>query len=535
MANGKIQVYGSQVGPSTIRLRFSKPVPYMTLDSGLDKSHYSVSFEGLDVPVVRVGTVPDQYDCLDLFLDSSILDGDYIVTVSDLTNSLKWPLDPETNPLTISCQETNALSIPLKQDSAEDRLMKYKNPSLDGPNFRALMTSLATGEVANKKNAQLAFNQLFMYKASGKYLDAITANFGISRPIDGIVDELYRTFAINMYNNKVTEKAIYSTMRAFLGIDGVCAFSESANTSFTTVDPIDPIVFTLDGTKEVKLYFVDSDFTDPRNPTMDECCLLISKKLDVLGINAFSLIVNDKLRIYSNTMGLRSSVEFRGANWMGFPVEKKTLYDNGVNRVGYLGKDANGMMNIYLPAISNFITRGNSDGSYSDTAVIVNGANIFYLSDTVTTTVQSLGATSYGSFVVDDVSAFVSSEVIYVVLGFGQTNQSGPMPVKSVDVNTNTMYLQDPYLFTSPIPAGTSVTLTTRDVILNPNNPQTNNTTGNLSQGTVLAIETIQKIQSCGEKYSLYINYPSRDGLSNASYVYSGDGTKLDNVYLGGR
>jgi hypothetical protein len=535
MANGKIQVYGSQVGPSTIRLRFSKPVPYMTSDTGLDKSHYSIYFGGYEVPIVRVSTVPDQYDCLDLFLASSLLHGDYIVTVSGLTNSLNWPLDSSANQLVLSCQETNALSIPLKQDSAEDRLMKYKNPSLDGPNFRALMTSLATGEVANKKNAQLAFNQLFMSKASGKYLDAITANFGISRPIDGIVDELYRTFAINMYNNKVTEHAIYSTMRAFLGIDGVCAFSESTNTYFATVDPIQPIVFVLDGTKEVEIAFVDSDFADPRNPTMDECCILISKKLDVLGINAFSLIVNDRLRIYSNTMGLRSSVEFKQSNWMGFPVEKKTLYDNGINSVGYVGKDGNGMMNIYLPAISNFIVRGTQNGSYAETAVVVDNDNVFYLSNITTTTAQSLSAVSYSSFVVYDVSSFVSSDVLYVVLGFGQTNQSGPIPIKSVDVNTNTVYLQDPYSFAYPIPAGTSVTLTTRDVVLNPNNPQADNTTGNLSQGTVLAIETIQKILSCGEKYTLYINYPSQDGLSNVAQVYSGDGTQLENVYLGGR
>jgi hypothetical protein len=536
MANGKIQVYGSQSGPSTIRLRFSKPVPYMTTTTGLEKSNYVVTRNSLNVPVMRVATVPDQYDCVDLFLGESLAQDDYVVTVSNLTNSVKWPLDSDTNPVTVSCKVIKASDLPFKQESVESVLRKNMNPVLDGPNFRALITSVATGEVANKNNAKAAFNQLYMSKASGRYLDAITANFGISRPVDGIVDPLYREFAINLYNNKVTEKAIYATLRTFLGDDGVCAYSESANTFFFPATPIPPLKFTLDGCKDVELSFVNTEFSDPLSPTIEECCLLVSKKLDVLHINAFSVVNSEgKLRIYSNTMGLRSSVEFREENWVGFPVTKKTLYDNGLNRIGYVGKDADGMMNIFVPAISDFIDRGSKNASYGDSLVITDGANIFYLTETASTVSKTIAKASATSFFVNEAWKFVSVDTLYVVIGFGQTNQTQPIPIRSVNVDTGEVFIDGQYTFSSQIEKDTTVTVTTRTTLLDPNKPPADRTTGNLSQGTVLAIETIKKILPCGEKYTLKVNYPDSTGATDPQRVYSGDDVDLNDVYLSGR
>jgi hypothetical protein len=441
-----------QTAFNKIRLTFSKPVPYLTPTTGLQMKNYAVFLGSTPIETVRISPVEDRFDCVEIELKDPLQAGTYSVKVFNLVNQAGQRLDGDQATVTLKCSYKPPPITRAVQATVEQSFRRYMSPLLNGPNFRALLGGFAVGEVANQENARLAKNQMFVSSASEQYLDRIASGYGITRPDGlGMRDETFRSYATRIYNYKVTEHSLYEMIRVFYGIDGVQAYVQNNGLPTGSVTDGDTLILKFDGNKQLTIDFFRNEFGDYQNPTQVEASILISQKIQEQKVGGFAIVApppkNEPphLRIYSSTMGLRSSVEVVGGTaltWLNLSVQKQHLRSR--KNVSYIGRDNTDTMRIFLHAISDAVVRTPSNASYLGTnGWTFDPSNRFALTSAETVLDQQIsqGAT-YASIRVGNVSSFDPNGG-YIVIGFGYDYEQGPIKYSRVNPITKTIYLDN--------------------------------------------------------------------------------------------
>lgn len=565
-----------QVAYNKIRLRFSKPVPYMALNenqstSALLTSNYKLSLGAtptpIPIPINRILTVPDRYDHVDIETVSALAAGSYTIQVSGLRNWLGETLENDLQTYTVACVYM-PVSENIQQNSIEYSLRRYLSPILEGPNFRAILTALATGEVANKDNLRSAQDQMFLTTASGHYLDRNAASYGISRPNGlGMSDAAFREYCKILYNFKVNEDSLYRMIKVFYGIDGVQAYVENNGPlPAISVNDGDYLILKMDGNKTVTITFFRNEFDDYTNPQLTEAAVLISRKLQEQRVGGFSIIkLSDipspstpYLRIYSATMGLRSSVEVVGGTampWLYLTPRKAKL--NVTGGASFMSRDDTETLRIFLHAISEqvfrtpataaFIAPNSSGTGY--TGWCFDPSNRFALTAVETLLSQDMHPGGYYSEIaVSDASQF-SPTGGYLAIGFGYDYQQGPIKYISTSLGTtpNKIRLDPNFQLTQAIYGTTSNVYVTAlngnagYLAANLNQPVGVNsgingslyaTNSNLAR--IVCARALLSMLDAGSKHSIQTIYPSPNGLLNAGSPFENSSIVSDIVRIYG-
>lgn len=544
-----------QVSPNRIRLRFSKPVPYMALNdnqptSALLTNNYLLSVGATDVPITKVWTVPDMYDHVELETSATLTVGTYALEVSGLANFLGETLEGGKQSYSIVC----AYEPPpqnITQATVEFSLRRYLSPVLDGPNFRALLTALATGEVFNKNNLRSAQNQMFLTTASDHYLDRNAASYGISRPNGlGMPDEVFREYCKILYNFRVTEDSLYRMIKVFYGIDGVMAHAQNNGPlPSISVNDGDTLEIKMDGVRSATLTFFRSEFDDYTDPQMIEAAVLISRKLQEQKINGFSTIVvsdvpssgTPYLRIYSGTMGLRSSVEIVGGTalgWLDLSTQTNKLSVTG--GASFMSRDNTDTLRIFLHAISENVIRNPTNAAYVANSSAQSGytgwcfdpSNRFALTSVETTLAQDIVADGYYTEIeVADASQF-SNTGGWLAIGFGYDYQQGPIRYTTTSL-PNKIMIDPNFRFDETI-YGSSETVYVTNLNGNAGYERANlnsavgvprgiegslyATNSNLAR--IVCARALLSMIDAGSKHKIQTIYPSPNGLLQTSTSY---------------
>jgi hypothetical protein len=558
-----------QVSYNRIRIRFSKPVPYLVsdptnsryLNSALNLSNYELKIGTVVQTIHAVHSVRDHYDSVDVEVAVPLTDNTYILTVSKVKSSPTYEkqigdtyfyssLKNDTQSVSIACKSIPASPLVNGKSSVEENLRKYMSPMLDGPNFRALLTAFANGESWNKENARLALNQLFVSTASAPYLDRLAASYGITRSTDiALGDSSFRQYVVRLYTGKLTEKSLYDMLELFYGLEGVCAKIKAIDGNFGTVTDNSTLILEFDGNIRKTINFLAAEFTDPSSPSADEIAVTISRKLREQNVNAFCTVDHSGLLyLFSGTKGLRSSVEVIGGTavaWTRFPVEKNSLVLNP--NASFIGKDADGFLNIFLPAISTIIDRDLSNATYlsdleADPVVDIPSGyafdteSRFALTDVEETLTVAISRYSKpGVITVSDGAAFGTGSG-YLVLNYGFDNMEGP--IAYTHIVDNMIYIDPSYRFQFKHEADSTggnpdlpPSQYSRVTKLNGNVGYQGQYAGsfyltNTNAAWAAAKSTLTEMLAAGIKYKFDIVYPPEPSLPEASieYMYAPNG-----------
>jgi hypothetical protein len=220
----------------------------------------------------------------------------------------------------------------VQNEDPEEFIRRFLNPALKGDAWTAICAAIGAGDEINWNNAEFAFDQLFISSSSEQFLNLRLSDDGINRPEGiGLPDPQFRELGIDLRSNQLTQPAILDVLKVFYGTDAVCAYEETTvGAPFALADG-DDLQVLIDGIVAVPITFSAADFTDITNATAIEVAVAITRGLQVLGTtNAFAVAQTNPttglqtVRIYSATVGLRSSVQITGGraeNALVFPTQ----------------------------------------------------------------------------------------------------------------------------------------------------------------------------------------------------------------------
>ena len=216
--------------------------------------------------------------------------------------------------------------------TAEETLHKHANPALKtrtNKYWNAIIKALASGDDTNWTNAQNAFDQLFKCSASGVYLDRKCAEDGIQRPAGtGMVDTAFRSLAITQSNDRVTQEAIWKILGVYYGTDAIRAYGETSGVEPYNLNDQDNLQVLIDEKFSISITFLQTQFSNISQASAIEVASVITLAFRAVGNSSYAtafldpLINQYRLRIYSSSIGLGSSVRITGGkaqNGLFFP------------------------------------------------------------------------------------------------------------------------------------------------------------------------------------------------------------------------
>jgi len=190
--------------------------------------------------------------------------------------------------------------------------------------------ALAAGDAINWDNAKLAFNQLFLSTASGKYLDQRAGDVGQRRPPEvALTDDIFRRLAVITKTRKLTQEAILEVLEVFYGVDAVRASIVTSVSGPYVIKPGEDLVLRIDENLTVSVVFGQSGYARSTSYSANEVAAEITRTLKDLESQAFAVSEIDpssglyRVRVYSASRGLSSSVRIIGGkaqNALLFPT-----------------------------------------------------------------------------------------------------------------------------------------------------------------------------------------------------------------------
>lgn len=323
---GSFAVTGaSSYAAGTVRVRYSadprQSNPAGATD-GLNPTNYALVGPGT-ASILSVTIVSGDPQALDLHLATPLATGSWVLTVSNVQTPGGLSLTTHTASFDVSDQaNVTELTAGAEADDAAKIIRKHLSPAMAGPNWDALIEALSQGDDINWDNARLAFDQLFISSASGKYLDRLASNNGILRPVDiGLTDELFRRLTIQLTNQKLTHEALRQILEIFYGRDSTRAWIETTESSPFALSDEDSLTIVVDEATEVNVTFGTSQFANIASATATEVAAVITKALWDAGLrDAVAAAITDaatgdlKVRIYSPSLGLKSFVRVTGGS-----------------------------------------------------------------------------------------------------------------------------------------------------------------------------------------------------------------------------
>lgn len=324
-------------GSVQLRVRFTqdpRQVSPANTNDGLCPQNYSLSGPGT-VAVASVSTVPSDTQSLDLNLTQALPPGVWTLTVANITTVIDTALSAPTSMTFIATAYANitGLTAGAEQDDAAAIIRKHLTPALGGPTWDALIAALGIGDQMNWDNAQLAFDQMFEISASGKYLDRLASNEGLTRPQGvGMADSLFRQLVIQLTNEKITHKALRQILEIFYGRDSVRAYAETALGEPFQLLEGQTLMWRLDEDVDYQYEVVQSDYAVSGRAKAIEVATAISKVMSDAGSDGFAVAAPNpdgttRVRIYSGALGLRSGVRVTGGTgqlFLRFPALRAT-------------------------------------------------------------------------------------------------------------------------------------------------------------------------------------------------------------------
>lgn len=324
----------SQVGISSVKLTFSQP-PLTSNPAGvndaLNVANYTVSGPAVN-NIINITTVFGDNKSVYIILAAPLQIGTWIFHGADALHSvIATPLSaPKAlNLLVTNLNIQESVSGGAINDDEEKILRKHLNAALKGKGWNSIIAGMATGDKTNADNARLAFDQLFISTASGLYLDQRCADNGVSRPVDlGMSDEVFRKFAIKTTVDKLTQESFLEVLEVFYGSDAVRAYSTTDLTEPFALNDADDLEVLIDEKISVKMFFGTDEFAIIGNALAIEVAASITRNFRLNGSKAFAIALQDpetglnKVRIYSSSLGLSSSVRITGGraqNFLQFP------------------------------------------------------------------------------------------------------------------------------------------------------------------------------------------------------------------------
>jgi hypothetical protein len=289
-------------------------------DDALHIDNYVLSGPDLNY-VVGAATVDGDRQSIDLYLAAPLAIGDWQLTVSNIVEDTSEALMP---PITLPFKVTFVLSLdPLGHGAVNEEhvniIRKFLNPALKGKGWGSMIAGLASADQRNADNARLAFDQLFLSTASELYLDRRASDEGIQRPRGvNMSDDLFRRLAISQRNGKLTQKAILDILEIFYGRDATRAYSDTAASETYALQDGDELVILFEERNTVTVRFERGHFARIGMATAQEVAAAISRACRDAGNAGLavaypdSISGKDKVRIYSGTLGLTSSIRIIG-------------------------------------------------------------------------------------------------------------------------------------------------------------------------------------------------------------------------------
>lgn len=274
--------------------------------------------------VVSVTRSTADSDVYDVYLDSDMASGTYLVTISDAVVSETGMALLE--PFEYAFNWTPVVQEPIahggQNSAAEEQFLANLNPAYrNKTNWRALADALSTGDALIRADAAAAFNQLYVSTASGRYLDRRAADRGIAKPTGpGLTDDVFRRLAIIVSNNKLTANSMLDALEVFYGPEATHAFVETSAAEPFHITADTTLEILVDERTPVRVNFPRAHFTTPLRAAADEVAAIITRALEIHRLKAWATAYTDpetdevRVRIYSGTQGLTSSMRVTGGS-----------------------------------------------------------------------------------------------------------------------------------------------------------------------------------------------------------------------------
>lgn len=299
-----------------LRVRFTRqPDPAYA-----DASYYTLtSTSGAAVPaILAISAASDDDEVFDFHLAAPLPVGTYLMVVDAGVSSIEgYPLQaPYGYSFVVAEVNQGGIDLGASSDSCEDVVSKAFNPAFRSkPKWKAVIGAIALGDCIVRRNADLASRQLHISTASGRYLTKRAADHGVSRPENtGISDDLFRQLATTVINDKLTQPSFLAMLEVLYGSDSVRAYTETSSEAPFVMSHGSTLDILVDERAAIHVTFQRSDFRIMRRATAQEVASAITRAAEEAGTTAYAVAITDpitggdKVRIYSNTRGLRSAV-----------------------------------------------------------------------------------------------------------------------------------------------------------------------------------------------------------------------------------
>lgn len=291
-------------------------------NDALNPANYAFAGPGGAVltAVTPIGANPLAFQ---LHFAAPLLPGTWTVSVTNVRDPYGSALQAPTSEMFIIVPNSAQPSLTSGDavTNPEAIIRKHLSPALAGPNWDGLIAALEQGDIYNRTNAALAFNQLYVSTASGPYLTQRGADNGITRPVNvGISDPLFSQLIIDVSTNKVVQEAVREILEVFYGQNSLRAFALSGTDEpYNLAGNVFDLEWTVDETTAFKYTFQNTDFAASGAALAIEVAAALTRVMHIAGSEAFAVAVPsltvagvNQVAIYSPSLGLRSFVRVTG-------------------------------------------------------------------------------------------------------------------------------------------------------------------------------------------------------------------------------
>ena len=243
----------------------------------------------------------------------------------------QWTISFNSSLSTIKSNDADSLVLPTGTQIIFDIVDKSSQDSLGSgafeggvsrfipKNFRygdvqsAIIAGLETGDQLVSSQTRAAFDQYSISSASGDFLTTRASDRGIQKPAKlGISDDDFRKLAITVANNKLTQDSMLSVLEIMYGKDSVRGYVESSFPGPYEIFDKASLELLIDGNQKFTFIANWGDYKNPLSIDVFEIVTALNFAFDKNGIKAQAEANQGKLRIYSKTKGLRSSISITG-------------------------------------------------------------------------------------------------------------------------------------------------------------------------------------------------------------------------------
>lgn len=214
-------------------------------------------------------------------------------------------------------------------------LRQFISPFIQGPNFDAILGSLAD-EVQKQEDLSIAVtDQLTISTSSGIYLDKNMSAIGITRPAElGMEDLAFKQMGIQVNAQKQITESIHAILSTFYGDDTTRAYTTSSIAGPYELADGDDLVFGLEDGKVLTLIISSSEVQNIQQTTAAELANIITRFIRENGYNGYAQVFTNSdtgleyVQIFGGAKGPYSFVQILGGkiqNQLEFPQIRNTF------------------------------------------------------------------------------------------------------------------------------------------------------------------------------------------------------------------